>query len=221
MIDCHQLCKTFHKGRRAIDHLSLTVEEGEFIIITGPPSSGKSTLLSLMAGILKPDSGECTQYNRNKYLGIVFQKLHLIDTMTVFENVILPLQFSRVPHRLAKNRALEALHEVGMLEEKDSYPNKLSQGENQLVAIARALVPDPKILLLDEPTSFLDHQTGVRVFTLFRQLALDQLITVVCVTNDVRLHPFAHRLVKMKSGRIENIVGESLLDEIPPPLMEV
>lgn len=220
MIECIQLCKNF-LNKRAVDLVSLSVEEGEFIIITGPPSSGKSTLIALMAGLLKPDSGECRVATSKQHVGVVFQKLHLIESMSILENVLLPLQFSHVPYRLAKNRAMEALAEVGMEGESYTSPAKLSEGENQLVALARALVTDARVLLLDEPTSFLDHQTGVRVFTLLRQKVLDESLTIISVTNDVRLHPFGSRLVKMRSGKIEEIAGESLLDEVPPPLIEI
>jgi len=237
-VDCFHLSKLFTQRKKkilALNNVSLEVEEGEIIIITGPPSSGKTTLLSVLGGRLNPDEGESYLLGqnihrmtereksrfRNKNIGYVFDEPNLIQSLTVEENVMLPLQFVSIPHKVALVQTSEMLEQVGMIEQKRLYPSELSKGECQLVAIARALITDPKLLLLDEPTSHLDHQSGIKIFTLLRQLALDLGVTIISVINDIRLHPFAHRVVKMKMGKIEEILGESAFNESEPPFLRI
>ena len=149
---------------------------------------------------------------RRDNLGIVFQNGRLISSLTVLENVIAPLACGNDSKLNANLKALNVLNYMGIDKKKDCYLEELSGAELQLVSMSRALINQPRLLLLDEPTQFLDHQTGVKVMTYLRQMALDHQITIVCVISDVRLFPFASRVIRMKSGKIVDVLGESLLD---------
>lgn len=233
-IECIEISKAFRRVK-ALSDISLDVEEGEFVIVTGPPSSGKTTLLSVMGGLLHPDNGECYLFGKeiatmsdqerslfiSRTIGTVFQDIHLIDSYTLLENVLFPMQFSNVPTRIARSQSLEILEQMGMAKEKDCYPNEISGGERQLVALARALASEPKVLLLDEPTGYLNHQTAVKVFTNLHQRVMDYALTIVCSCNDIRLHPFAHRVISMGSGKIVNVVGEKSDFNDNMPFMQI
>jgi ABC-type lipoprotein export system ATPase subunit len=226
IVSCTGLTKTFDGAHNVLDGIDLQIEEEEFIMIAGPPGAGKSTLLSILGGYLTPTSGavsilesnlfEMTASQRGEFrrenLGMVFQNARLIPSLTVMENVILPLACSNEARSSAELKALTAINYMGIEKKKDSYLNELSGAELQLVSMSRALVNQPRVLLLDEPTQFLDHQTGVKVMTYLRQMALDHQITIVCALNDVRLFPFASRIIRMKSGKIVDVLGESFLD---------
>lgn len=237
-IKCDGLKKTYKRNggeTLALSSLSCDIQEGELVILTGPPSSGKSTLLSVVGGLVEPDEGEClifgqnlfkmTDYERSQFrlqnIGYLFQDLKLCQSLTVFENVCVPLQLKQVAAPLAKIRALEALEQMGMLEKRDLYPSVLSQGERLLVALSRAFVTDAKILILDEPTLSLDHGRGVLVMTILRQLVLDHMTTVLACVTDVRLSPFAHRVFKMKDGQIANVFGEGEVGSTQPPYLKI
>ena len=219
----------------ALQRLSFEVEEGELIIISGPPGCGKSALLSVLGGIIQPESGECTLFGKNLFtmsdreksnfrlnsLGYMFQNLRLCESLTVAENISVPLKFSGGNKSDTETRVNDLLSQMGLLAKRDLLPHHLSQGERQLTALARALVTDPKVLLLDEPTINLDHQTGVLVMTLLRQLVLDHQVTVVASIGDVRLHPFAHRIFRMKEGTIVSIAGETNFEGASPPFLQI
>lgn len=232
-VDCFQISKSFllrKKTVHALEDVTLAVEEGEFIILTGPGGSGKSTLLSILGGQIAPDGGESyilgqsihrmTNKKKNQFrlqtIGYVFKEPSLISGLSVEENVLIPLQFSRQNQKDRVAQVTRVLEKLGLEEKGESYPEELSVQDRHLVALARALVTDPQVLLLDEPTRFMDHPTGVKAFTMLMQLALDQHVTIISATNDLRLHPFAHRIVKMRQGKIEEVLGESSEEEIPP-----
>src|SRR3990167_2909941 len=155
----------------ALDDISFDVEEGEVYMITGPSRCGKTTLLSIIGGLLEPTSGICSLHGMNLYhlnekeaaefrlrhIGFVFQTPQLINSFTVFENIIVPMHLMDIRHKLAEERVLEVIDQLGLMLHKDVYPNMLSEAEKTLVAIARALVRIPKLLILDEPTANLDH----------------------------------------------------------------
>jgi len=216
MIGCSQL------SRGVLEGIDLEVEGEEFIVIAGPPGSGKSTLLSVLAGYLTPTTGTVTVLGRSLFgmnatqrakfrrlnIGVVFQKGHLISQLTVLENVTLPL----LGEKNAEEKGLSALAYMGVEGKKNLYPEELSGAEAQLVALSRALINQPRILFLDEPTQFLDHHTGMKVMTYLRQMALDHQMTIVAVLNDVRLFPFASRIIRMKGGKITDVLGESFVD---------
>lgn len=226
IVACNQVSKSFDGKRFVLEEVDLQIEEEEFIMISGPPGSGKTTLLSSIAGYLAPTSGSIAILGRDLFqmnpfqkakfrrenLGVVFQNGRLISSLTVLENVITPLVCSNDTGANANLKALNVLNYMGIDKKKDCYLEELSGAELQLVSMSRALVNQPRLLLLDEPTQFLDHQTGVKVMTYLRQMALDHQITIVCIISDVRLFPFASRVIRMKSGKIVDVLGESLLD---------
>lgn len=226
IVACNQVSKSFDGKRFVLEEVDLQIEEEEFIMISGPPGSGKTTLLSILAGYLAPTNGSIAVLGRDLFqmnsfqkakfrrenLGVVFQNGRLISSLTVLENVITPLVCSNDTGANANLKALNVLNYMGIDKKKDCYLEELSGAELQLVSMSRALVNQPRLLLLDEPTQFLDHQTGVKVMTYLRQMALDHQITIVCIISDVRLFPFASRVIRMKSGKIVDVLGESLLD---------
>lgn len=193
----------------------LRVERGETLAVVGPSGSGKTTMLMLMAGLERASAGvvevagtdlgdlgedELARFRR-EHLGIVFQAFHLIPTMTALENAALPLEFAHHPQ--ARERALEALDQVGLGHRKDHYPAQLSGGEQQRVALARAFAPRPRIILADEPTGNLDEATGQRVMELLFTLQAEERTTLVLVTHDRALAARCSRQASMHSGRME------------------
>lgn len=226
IVACSQISKSFDGKKIALEEIELYVEEEEFIIISGSPGSGKTTLLSILEGYLTPTNGQVSVlgYNlfemnafqkakfRRENLGVVFQNGRLIESLTVLDNVIAPLASSKNSKKTAYLKAMSALNYMGIDSKKNCYLEELSGSEIQLVAMSRALVNQPRVLLLDEPTQFLDHQTGVKVMTYLRQMALDHQMTIIAVLNDVRLFPFASRVIRMKGGKIVDVLGESLID---------
>jgi putative ABC transport system ATP-binding protein len=195
--------------------INLRVGPGEAIGLIGPSGSGKSTLLMVMAGLERPDSGEVvvngTSFNkldedglarfRGRHVGIVFQSFHLIPTMTALENVAVPLELAGNPDAMA--RAARELELVGLGARLHHYPTQLSGGEQQRVALARALVPDPAILVADEPTGNLDESTGSQIVDLLFAQHAQRGMTLVLVTHDTSLAHRCDRVVRLRSGRIE------------------
>ena len=180
VVHLHQLCKEFVEGnqrRQVLSHVNGDFYRGEFAVLLGKSGSGKSTLLNLISGIEAPTSGEVlvagnaitamkerqrTLFRRD-HIGFVFQFFNLIPTLTVLENVTLPMELAG-NGRSATQSAMTLLEQVGLADRRDTFPDKLSGGEQQRVAIARALVHDPMLVLADEPTGNLDEETGQRVF---------------------------------------------------------
>ncbi len=196
--------------------ISLRVAPGEAIGLIGPSGSGKSTLLMVMAGLERPDGGEVvvngTAFNaldedalarfRGRQIGIVFQSFHLIPTMTALENVAVPLELAGTPD--ASRRAADELAQVGLGERLHHYPAQLSGGEQQRVALARALAPDPAILVADEPTGNLDEATGRQIVNLLFAKHAERGMTLVLVTHDTTLAARCDRVVRLRSGRIDD-----------------
>jgi putative ABC transport system ATP-binding protein len=224
LIRLENVTRAYTMGGRtlyALRGVSLEMDAGEFVAITGPSGSGKSTLLNLIGGIDKPDSGQVwvddRQVNtmsenalarwRGEQIGIVFQFFQLLPTLNALENVILPMEL-RYPfgnhagdrgHRRA--RAMAALSRVGLAERAMQLPSELSGGEQQRVAIARALANDPPILLADEPTGNLDTDTGKRVIELLVELNRTGK-TVILVTHEEALARAAKRMIRVRDGQI-------------------
>jgi|JI9StandDraft_1071089.scaffolds.fasta_scaffold37387_2 putative ABC transport system ATP-binding protein len=238
MIICQNLGKKFSKGQKiqyAIEDFSLEIEEGELLILYGPPSSGKTTFLSLLGGLLKADEGsleilgqEITKLSseelrvfRQSNIGLHLQTISLFSSLTVLENLLTPLYLAGVSKKAALPKALSILQQVGLFEKKDIAVTLLSEGEKSLLHFGRTLVLEPKILLLDEPTLFLDHTTSIRIMTLLRELVLDHNMTVVAAIGDSRLHPFASRLIRLKSGQILEIAGEVVKELAPLPYLKI
>jgi putative ABC transport system ATP-binding protein len=219
VVQLHKVVKTYQTsaGTQAVLRgVSLVVQPGEFLAIVGPSGGGKSTLLNIVAGLDRPDSGEVIVAGqdlrtlpgdalvgwRGRTIGIVFQFFQLLPTLTVAENVMLPMAFGNTyKGRLRRARTLELLGRVGMAHMADRLPNALSGGEQQRVAIARALANDPALVVADEPTGNLDTRTGEQVFELFAGLARGGT-TVVMVTHDPALAERASRQIELRDGSI-------------------
>jgi putative ABC transport system ATP-binding protein len=200
----------------AVDEVSMRVDERELVAIFGPSGSGKTTLLLLAAGQLRADSGrvlfegkdlaqmtkrEILAYRRGQ-LGFVFQDFKLVAGLTAQENAALPLLLRGTPHRQALARALALLDDVGLADRTHHTPAELSGGEQQRLAIARALVGEPKLILADEPTGNLDSETGDAVLRLLSGLPRERGAAIVLVTHDARVAHYADRVLGMRDGRL-------------------
>ncbi len=219
MISLQDVNRYYEAGERsvhALDHVSLEIARHEFVAVVGPSGCGKSTLMHLIAGLDRPTAGEIsvdglslttaddaalTQFRRRQ-LGLVFQFFNLLPTMNVRENVSLPLLLQGVPIAGATARADELLRLVGLTNRATHFVHQLSGGEQQRTAIARALVHRPSLLIADEPTGNLDTASATRVLALLRQIADEQLATLILVTHSAEVAAAASRLIEMRDGRI-------------------
>ena len=228
VVRCKAVTKTYGKGDsavRALRGVDLTVNKGEMLMLVGPSGCGKTTLISVVAGVLDRDGGECSvlgkdyaQMNqaqkaafRAVNIGFVFQAFNLSPTLTIAENVAVPLLINGVSRSQALARAKEVLTLVGLGDRTKDEPRKLSGGQQQRVAISRAIVHKPKLLVCDEPTSALDHATGQKVIELLRGVAAGEDLTLLVVTHDSRIFEFADRIAEMDDGHIvRTIEGQGL-----------
>jgi putative ABC transport system ATP-binding protein len=207
----------FHGDAQALDDVSLEIAEHEFVAITGPSGCGKSTLLHLIGGLDSPTSGEVavaglelhraseeqlTAFRRRR-LGIVFQFFHLLPTMTMRENVCLPLLLAGEPLRAAQARAAALLDLVGLADRAAHFPHQLSGGQMQRAAIARALIHEPAVLLADEPTGNLDSASAAQVLALLEKISSQRRTTMVVVTHSPEVARLAHRRIPLRDGRIQ------------------
>ena len=217
MIDLQNVSKSYRTDTietLALQHMNLSVPAGEFLSIMGPSGCGKSTLLNIMGLIDEPTEGtvslagqEVTRYNgsqvarfRNEQLGFIFQSFHLINDLSVVDNVELPLLYRRVSGKERRRLALEALEHVGLSNRANHFPTQLSGGQKQRVAIARAIVGRPNIILADEPTGNLDSHMGDEIMDILLRLNKDLGTTIVMVTHDERMAKKTHRLVRLSDG---------------------
>ena len=203
----------------ALDAVTLSIDEGQFVGVTGPSGSGKSTLMNLLGGLDSPTSGsirvhgkhiselsrqELALYRRYQ-VGMIFQSFNLISSYTALENVAFPLLFAGVAKSERHSRAAEMLEEVGLSERKDHRPSELSGGEQQRVAIARALINQPKILLADEPTGNTDSKTSNQIVQILFDLKKNQGLTIIMISHEKDLlAKFADRVVNLRDGKIAN-----------------
>ena len=218
LIEIKNVKKQYSSGDDVVEALrgvDISIEAGEFITIMGQSGSGKSTLLSVLGGMNHPTSGEVEMAGVNIYqlpgekladfraqnLGFVFQSFHLIQYLTAIENVMLPLAIVKMSTKAKTDSARQALERVGLGNKLDRLPNQLSGGEQERVAIARAIVNNPHILLADEPTGNLDSSTSEEVMALFRELN-DAGQTVVMVTHNPDNGKYADRTINLKDGRV-------------------
>lgn len=209
--------KTYTMGEikiHALDGVSFTINEGEFVIIAGASGAGKSTILNLLGGMdtvsegkIIVDSKEISSYSdkemtfyRRYDVGFVFQFYNLIQNLTLKENVELATQICKNPLDI-----VETIKSVGLEERINNFPSQLSGGEQQRVAIARALAKNPKLLLCDEPTGALDYQTGKQVLKVLQDTCQKQKKTVIVITHNLALTPIGDKIIKVKSGKIESI----------------
>jgi putative ABC transport system ATP-binding protein len=202
---------------RALQGLSYSIQQGDLVAIMGPSGSGKSTLMNIIGCLDKPTEGKYFLENqevstfdknklariRNKNIGFVFQNFNLLSRTTALENTELPLLYSDVSAKKAKELALRALSLVGLEGRELHRTNQLSGGEMQRVAIARALVNSPSLLLADEPTGNLDTKTGNEIIEIFSKLNQEKNITVILVTHDPEVAAVAHKKVYLRDGQIE------------------
>jgi putative ABC transport system ATP-binding protein len=211
----------------ALKQADFEARRGELVMLVGPSGCGKTTLLSVIAGTLTPQAGtvevfgqrldglgqeELTAFRR-KHLGFVFQSFNLIPTLSVLENVMVPLLIQGAPQGVAEAKARAILEKVGLKGREEGRPNALSGGQQQRVAIARALVHEPSLLICDEPTSALDKDTGAQIMQMVRDLSRSPDRCVVVVTHDHRIFRFADRIAEMEDGRIRRVVDDpGLLD---------
>jgi putative ABC transport system ATP-binding protein len=199
---------------RILRGIDLEIGSGETVSVVGPSGAGKSTMMMIMAGLERPSLGsvrvadhELTEMNedalalfRRDHVGIVFQSFHLVPTMTALENVAIPLEFARRDD--AFERAREELETVGLGHRLSHYPSQLSGGEQQRVALARALVPEPALLLADEPTGNLDGATGGQIIELMFELSTQRKATLVLITHDIRLAERCRRNIQVADGLV-------------------
>jgi putative ABC transport system ATP-binding protein len=216
LIELRDVTRRYDDGPPALRELSLTVQPGESVAILGPSGSGKSTLLNLIAGLDRPSTGTVTvdgvavdklgeaasaRYRRAR-IGLVFQFFNLLDDLTVADNVMLPAQLAGMARATAQRRATELLTVLGVDRHAAAYPGRLSGGERQRVAVARALMNRPALLLADEPTGALDTAAGEEVQRLLTELHADGQ-TIVLVTHDLALaENCATRTVQLRDGRV-------------------
>lgn len=218
MIKTEQLSKVFTTEdveTTALNQIDLDIKEGEFVSIMGPSGCGKSTLMNVLGLLDNPTSGkfyflaeEVSSYNeqqradfRKENIGFVFQSFNLIDELTVYENVELPLLYLGVPSAERKQRVTDMLERMGVGHRHGHYPQQLSGGQQQRVAVSRALITDPKIVLADEPTGNLDSQHGDEVMNLLKDLN-SQGTTIVMVTHSPAYAAYGNRTVNLFDGRI-------------------
>ena len=211
MILLESVSKTYEMGEgvvRALDHVDLQVDQGDFLAIVGPSGSGKSTLMNILGLLDGMDVGALSDNRlasiRNEKIGFVFQSFNLLGKLTALENVKLPLSYAGVRLKEADARARKQLSLVGLEGREHHLPNQLSGGQQQRVAIARALVCEPEIILADEPTGALDSRTGVEIMELFKSLHAEGQ-TVILITHNQELADEAQRVVRIADGLIQEM----------------
>lgn len=232
MIVLENICKTYEIGGeivKALDHASLHIDDGEFVSIIGPSGSGKSTLMNMIGCLDVADEGKyyldgmpIEEYSeddlalvRNEKIGFVFQNFNLLNKLTAYENVELPLIYQRVSRKEREERVQEAIGRVQLGERQSHKPMELSGGQQQRVAIARALVTHPSLILADEPTGNLDSKTGEEIMALFHELHA-QGNTIVVITHDEGVANQAERKIRIKDGRVQEVgIGDRMDIQMP------
>jgi len=219
-IRLENLSKSYQEGthtRVVLRDANAVFAKGEFAAILGRSGTGKSTLLNLISGIDRADSGaiwldgqnlialdeQARTLFRRQYIGFVFQFFNLIPTLTVWENVVLPLELKGTMAEEARPRVESMLDAVGLLDRRDAFPDRLSGGEQQRIAIARALTHDPLLVLADEPTGNLDEETGRQVMALLDQLTRQAGKNLILVTHSTEAAAYADRMLYLRDGRLE------------------
>lgn len=219
LIEIENLSKTFGSGHtivKAVQDISLRIESGDIVLIMGPSGSGKTTFISMVGTLMRPTKGvvsidgqDVTELTYNKLadfrlntLGFVFQSFNLLAALSAELNVMLPLLAKGVPKSAARKKARELLVELGIEQRLHHLPGYLSSGEKQRVAVARALINEPKLILADEPTANLDGKTGHEVMQLLCQTACSENRAVILVSHDSRLRDVAKRVITIEDGRL-------------------
>lgn len=227
MVELKSVSKNYFEGNTkhiVLNNFELYIPEGEIIILFGKSGSGKSTLLNIISGIDVPDSGSVTidktditklsekerTLIRRKKIGFIFQFFNLIPTLTVKENLQLPLELNNADDQ--DNKINTILTEVGLLDRADTYPDKLSGGEQQRISIARALIHNPDIILADEPTGNLDYETSLQIIDLLDRVVKKKGKTMIMVTHSKDVIGLADRIISLKEGKITEMLKESLIE---------
>jgi|SRR5208283_665960 len=222
IVEIKNLTKSYRRGSQLIsvlDNLTFDIDDGEFLALMGPSGSGKTTLLNLIAGIDKPDSGsirigevDITSLAetdlarwRASNVGFIFQFYNLIPVLTAFENIELPLLLTGLSRKERREHVKMALNIVNLTDRMDHYPSQLSGGQQQRVAIARAIIPDPTILVADEPTGDLDKVSAEEILTLMERLVNQLEKTIIMVTHDPRAAEKAHVIRQLVKGVLNNV----------------
>jgi putative ABC transport system ATP-binding protein len=219
LVSLTNLSKSFREGRdtrEVLSDITFDFYEGEFTLLLGHSGSGKSTLLNLISGIEAPDGGEITINDisisrfserertlfRRDQIGFIFQFFNLIPTMTVLENITLPQELAGKRRQEVETAAMRLLERVGLADRRDTFPDKLSGGEQQRVAIARALVHDPLLLLADEPTGNLDEENGRRILDLLLELTRSAGKTLIMASHNIEIAEYADRVLRVTDGQL-------------------
>lgn len=228
-IQVNNIRKTYEMGEikiDALDNISFSIDEGEFVVVVGASGAGKSTVLNILGGMDSPTSGqlivdnnEISKYSSKKLtsyrrhdIGFIFQFYNLVQNLTALENIELATEICENP--------LEPkfiLDQVGLKNRRDNFPSQLSGGEQQRVAIARALAKNPKLLLCDEPTGALDYKTGKSILKLLQDTSKDEKMTVIVVTHNLAITPMADKIIKIKNGKVEEII----INKDPSPVERI
>ncbi len=221
MIEIQNLFKYYTNGfvkTYVLQDVSLTVEEGEFLSVMGPSGAGKSTLLYILGMLDSESSGEYLFYDQpvhklnekkrteihREHIGFVFQQYHLIDDLTVYENLETPLLYKKVKSSERKGLVNDMLDRFQIVAKKDLFPSQLSGGQQQLVGIARALITRPKLILADEPTGNLNSRQGKEIMDLLKKLNEEERTTIIQVTHNEEWARYADRIVELLDGRVES-----------------
>ena len=218
-VKCINVKKTYGDEEARVEALrgiDMAAYTNELLMLVGPSGCGKTTLLSVITGILSFDSGDIFVFGeeigkmseaektafRKENIGFIFQSLHLIPTWTALENTSIPLILKGIEEDEAYARSEEMLKRVGLSHRKDALPTHMSGGEQQRVAICRGCVHEPRLIICDEPTSTLDHKTGIQVVELIKEVAVSQEKAVILVTHDTRIFELADRILHMDDGLV-------------------
>lgn len=217
LIRAEDLCKEYPDGHvRALDHVSFEIKAGEYVAIMGPSGSGKSTLLSVLGTLDTPTSGQVLfegktlaewgnlDQMRSRKIGFIFQSFYLLPTLSALENVQVPMFGTGLSVGQRVEKAKQLIAAVGMTERSSHLPKQLSVGQRQRIAIARALANDPALLLADEPTGNLDSQSANGILELFEKLHAERQMTLITVTHSDEVAAAAHRVLRVRDGRIES-----------------
>jgi len=216
-IDIHKSFRNKYEDLHVLRGVSFAADEGEILCVVGPSGSGKSTLLYILGSLDRPDSGrvrlgsiELFEHRdgdlarfRNDNIGFIFQFHHLLPEFNALENAMMPLMIGKVDTQTAVARARKALRDVGLIDREKHRPNELSGGERQRVAVARALINEPKLVLADEPSGNLDSESSQALHTLIRRLSREKGLTFVIVTHNLNLAKEADRVLKLVGGKTE------------------
>lgn len=227
MISLKHISKWYMVGGKPVfilKDINLSFAEGEFVSIMGPSGSGKSTLLNIIGMLDAPSEGsydflgqsvfEMKEKHRTdlykRYIGFVFQSYHLIDELTVYENIETPLLYQNVKSSERKAIVSDMLDRFNIVGKKDLFPSQLSGGQQQLVGIVRALIAKPKLLLADEPTGNLNSKQGEEIMDLFKKINKEEGVTIIQVTHSEKNAEYGDRIIHLLDGRIESVSGKSL-----------